>query len=71
MIVLIGYFIQLGEICGLVALALPEDFNFVQEYCTAEKFLKYFEDNFFSQVFSEPARKVVLLDSLFVNREDL
>lgn len=47
MIVLISYFIQLGEICGLVALVLLEDFNFVQEYCAAEKFLKYFEDNFF------------------------
>ena len=34
-------------------------------------YLKYVEDNFLSQVLSEPTRKGALLDLLFVNREGL
>jgi len=61
---------QLGEIYGLVVLALMGDFNFPDinwEYHTAMmskswKFLKFVGDNFVSQVFSEPTRKDALLD---------
>lgn len=60
-------------------LALIGDFNspdFTWEYHTSVtsksgKFLKYVEDNFLSQVPSEPARKDALLDLLFVSREGL
>ncbi|KAK4810955.1 hypothetical protein QYF61_013363 [Mycteria americana] len=71
---------QLGEISGLVALVLMGDFNFPGidwEYHTAVtsrswKSLKFVEDdNFLSQVLSEPTRKGAFLDLLFVNREGL
>jgi len=35
------------------------------------KFLKYVEENFSSQVLSEPTRKGALLDLLYSNREGL
>lgn len=55
------------------------DFNFTDtnwDYHTAvtsksEKFLKCVEDNFLSQVFSKPTRKVALLDLIFLDRERL
>ncbi|KAK4810895.1 hypothetical protein QYF61_013303 [Mycteria americana] len=71
---------QLGEISGSVALVLMGDFNFPGidwEYHTAGtsksgKSLKFVEDdNFLSQVLSEPTRKGAFLDLLFVNREGL
>ncbi|KAK4810495.1 hypothetical protein QYF61_004275 [Mycteria americana] len=73
------FYRQLGEISGSVALVLMGDFNFLDinwEYHSAVtsksgKFLKFVEDNFLTQVLSEPTRKNALLDLLFVNREGL
>ncbi|KAK4810529.1 hypothetical protein QYF61_004492 [Mycteria americana] len=73
------FYRQLGEISGSVALVLMGDFNFLDvnwEYHSAVtsksgKFLKFVEDNFLTQVLSEPTRKDALLDLLFVNREGL
>ncbi|PKU30465.1 rna-directed dna polymerase from mobile element hypothetical protein [Limosa lapponica baueri] len=68
------FYRQLGEISGLVALVLMGDNNW--EHHTAVmsqsgKFLKSVgDDNFLSQVLSEPTRKDALLD-FFVNREGL
>lgn len=58
-------------------LVLMGDFNFTDrtwEYHTAVtsksgKFLKYAEDNLYSQVLSEPTRKDPLLNLLFINKE--
>ncbi|KAK4818300.1 LOW QUALITY PROTEIN: hypothetical protein QYF61_010762 [Mycteria americana] len=74
------FYRQLGEISGSIALVLMGDFNCPDinwEYPSAGKsrswkFLKFVgDDNFLSQVLSEPARKDALLDLLFVNREGL
>ncbi|KAK4810867.1 hypothetical protein QYF61_008839 [Mycteria americana] len=53
---------------------IGQDMN--REYHTAVtskpgKFLRFVEENFLSQVLSEPTRKDALLDLLFVNREGL
>jgi len=59
------------SLCGT---STSQTFNW--EYHTAVtsnsgKSLKYVKDNFLTQVLSEPARKDVLLELLFVNREGL
>jgi len=63
----------------LLALVLVGDFNLpdiCQKYDTAERkessrFLEHVEDNFLTQLISEPARGGAALDLLFTNREGL
>ncbi|KAK4825812.1 hypothetical protein QYF61_002417 [Mycteria americana] len=70
---------QLGEISQSLALVLMGDFNlpdFCWKYNTAERkqsrrFLECVEDNFLTQMVSEPTREGAPLDLLFVNREGL
>lgn len=62
------FFGQLGEILGSFILVLMEYFNLTSinwKYhtavsCKSEKFLKYVEDNFLSQVLSVTTRKGVI-----------
>ena len=70
---------QLGEVLQSLALVLMGDFSLPDvcwKYNTAERkqsrrFLECAEDNFLTQLVSEPAREGVPLDLLFVNREGL
>ena len=73
------FYKQLGEVSQLLALVLVGDFNLPDvcwKYNTAERkqsrrFLECVEDNFLTQLVSEPTREGALLDLLFVNREGL
>ncbi|GAB0179832.1 mitochondrial enolase superfamily member 1 [Grus japonensis] len=73
------FYKQLGEVSQLLALVVMRDFNLPDicwKYNTAERkqsrrFLECVEDNFLTELVSEPTRKVVLLDLLFANREGL
>ena len=73
------FYRQLGEISASVVLVFTGDFNFPDinwEYhiaVTTEsgKFLKFVEDNFSSQVLSEPTMKDALLHLLFVDRKSV
>ncbi|GAB0176377.1 hypothetical protein GRJ2_000102900 [Grus japonensis] len=70
---------QLGEVSQLLALALMGDFNFpdICWKCSTAKrklprrFLECVEDNFLTQLVSEPTREGTPLDLLFANREGL
>ncbi|PKU49228.1 rna-directed dna polymerase from mobile element jockey-like [Limosa lapponica baueri] len=70
---------QLGEVLQLLALILVRNFNLPDvcwKYNTAERkqsrrFLECMEDNFLTQLVSEPTRKGIPLDLLLVNREGL
>ncbi|PKU43807.1 hypothetical protein llap_5873 [Limosa lapponica baueri] len=73
------FYQQLAELLQSLPLVLVGDFNFPDvcwEYNTAEReqsrrFLECVEDNFFTQLVSEPTRESALLDLLLVNREEL
>ncbi|KAK4815884.1 hypothetical protein QYF61_009935, partial [Mycteria americana] len=70
---------QLAKVSQSLALVLVGDFNLLDvfwKYNTAEKkqsrrFLECVEDNFLTQLVSEPTRGGALLDLLFTNREGL
>ncbi|GAB0180245.1 hypothetical protein GRJ2_000489800 [Grus japonensis] len=73
------FYKQLGEVSRSPALVLVEDFNLPDicwKYNTAERkqsrrFLQFVEDNFLTQLVSEPTREGTQLDLLFENREGL
>ncbi|PKU45732.1 mitochondrial fission process protein 1 [Limosa lapponica baueri] len=73
------FFQQLEELSQSLTLVLVGDFNFPDicwKYNTAEReqswrFLECVEDNFLTQLLSEPTRESALLDLLLVNREGL
>ncbi|PKU45859.1 rna-directed dna polymerase from mobile element jockey-like [Limosa lapponica baueri] len=71
------FYQQLEQLLQSLALVLVGDFNFPDicwKYNTAEReqsrrFLECVEDNFLTQLVSEPTRESALLDLLLVNRE--
>ncbi|PKU42731.1 adaptin ear-binding coat-associated protein 1 [Limosa lapponica baueri] len=73
------FYHQLAKLSQSLALVLMGDLNFPDiswEYNMAEReqsrrFLEWVEDNFFTQMVSEPTRESALLDLLLVNREEL
>jgi len=73
------FYKHLGEVSGLLALVLVADFNFPDvcwKYNRADRkqsrrFLECVEDNFLTQLVSEPTMEGALLDLFFVNREGL
>ncbi|GAB0209002.1 hypothetical protein GRJ2_003365900 [Grus japonensis] len=73
------FYKQLGEVSQSLALVLVGDFNLPDacwKYNTVERkqsrrFLECVEDNFLTQLVSEPTREGAPLDLLFVNREGL
>ncbi|KAK4814312.1 LOW QUALITY PROTEIN: hypothetical protein QYF61_014826 [Mycteria americana] len=73
------FYKQLGEASRSLALVLVGDFNLPDvcwQYNTAERkqsrrFLEYVEDDFLTQLVSEPTREGNSLDLLIVNREGL
>ena len=73
------FYKQLGEVSQSLALVLVGDFNLPDvcwKYNTAERkqsrrFLECVEDNFLTQLVSEPTREGAPLDLLFMNREGL
>ncbi|GAB0210072.1 hypothetical protein GRJ2_003473000 [Grus japonensis] len=70
------FYKQLAEVSKLLALVLMGDFNLpdvcwkynIAERKQCRRFLECVEDNFLTQLVSEPTREGVLLDLLFVNR---
>jgi len=70
------FYKRLAEVSQLLALVLVEDFNLLDIcwiYNTAERklsrrFLDCVEDNFLTQLVSEPVRVGALLDLLFIDR---
>ncbi|KAK4824553.1 hypothetical protein QYF61_016157 [Mycteria americana] len=70
---------QLGEVLRSLALVLVGDFNLpdvcwnynMAERKQSRRFLECVEDNFLTQLVSEPTREGTLLDLLFANREGL
>jgi len=74
-----AFYKRLAEVSQLLALVLLGDFNLPDtcwKYNTAERkqsrrFLEYVEDNFLTQLVSEPSRAGASLDMLFTNRERL
>ena len=73
------FYKQLAEVSQFLPFVLVGDFNLPDicwKYITAERkhsrmFLEVVEDNFLTQLVSEPARGGVFLDLLFTNREGL
>jgi len=73
------FYKRIAEVLQLLALVLVGDFNLLDicwKYNTAERkqsrrFLEYVEDDFLTQLVSEPMRGGALLDLLFTNREGL
>ena len=73
------FYKQLGEVSQSLALVLVGDFTLpdvswkynTEERKQSRKFPEHVEDNFLTQLVSEPTSEGALLDLLFANREGL